>query len=126
MVTADLLNGRALPTKKAHIEARFDFGNYIQPTGSWSKDRKWVEVKGGETGTVWVRADYVTEVYGIFEYRNTADGRIKIRKKPVDGKLAGYLGKGKKVIITQIVLGWGRCKRGWINMEYLERINDDE
>ena len=121
MVTASVLNGRRLPTKNAPVEARFDFGDKITPTGEWSHDKKWVEVKGGETGTVWVRLSYVTEEWGVFTYRNTSTKKVKIRKGPVNGKLVGYLGANKTVDIDQVVLGWGHCKRGWIDMTYLEK-----
>ena len=103
------------------MEAIYDFGDRLEPTGEWSYDRQWVEVVGGESGTVWVNAKYVSEEWGVFIYRNTENGRVKIRKKPVDGKVVGYLGRNRTVEIDRVVLGWGHCKRGWIDMGYLEK-----
>ena len=121
-VTANLLNGRANPRKTATIEARFDHGDDLEPTGDWSDDHHWIEVRGGETLTVWVYIDYVTERKTEFKAKNTKFKKVKIRSRPIDGKLQGYLKKGKTVTITRVVLGWGRCSKGWIDMSYLEEV----
>ena len=60
-VQTKLLNGRAAPRKKATVEARFDYGDKLELTGEWSDDHTWVEVIGGETGTVWVSIRYISE-----------------------------------------------------------------
>lgn len=122
LVTATRLNGRAKPRKSSRVEAIFDYGDTLYPTGKWSKNHEWIEVEGGETGTVWVSIQYVTEEMRPREMRNAIVGRIKIRKKPINGKLAGYLGEDKTVMIDRILLGWGHCEKGWINMDYLEEV----
>lgn len=122
-VRVKLLNGRANPRRTGFIEARFDEGDILQATGEWSKDHHWIEVIGGETGTVWVYADYVSEEKRDLEYQNSDYKKVKIRARPVDGKITGYLKKGRKVTITKVVLGWGKCKKGWIDMQYLEEVN---
>lgn len=121
-MTASHLNGRANPKKTSKIEARFDKNDILTPTGEWSEDYKWAEVAGGETGTVWVYVDYITE-RKPFEALNKDYNRIKIRSKPVDGRVKGYLKKGDEVLIEQVILGWGRCKKGWIDLYYLEELN---
>ena len=119
-VTADLLNGRSLPTTKAKIEARFDFCDVLQPTGLWSKDLKWIEVEGGESGAVWVDLRFVSERLMPFTAVNENNGKVKIRSKPFGGgRVRGYLKNGRQVEIDQVVLGYGHCKRGWIDLEYL-------
>ena len=118
-VTAGQLNGRAHPSKMASVEARFDYGDRLTPTGNISRDRKWVEVEGGETGTVWVSIQYVTERFTEFTVTNENNGRIRIHSLPGGGKLKGYIGRGKSVEIIQVVLGWGRCAKGWIDLDYL-------
>ena len=123
-VVADVLNGRAHPTKKAPVEAVFDYGDQLIPTGKISKDRKWVEVAGGESGTVWVSIQYVSERFTEFTVINENNGKIKIRSKPVDGKIKGYVKRGKEIEIDRVVLGWGHCSKGWVDLEYF--IEEDE
>ena len=89
------------------------------PTGRISQDCEWVEVYGGETGTVWVAARYVTERMDGFTVKNLNNGRIRIRAKlGGKGKLKGYVGHGKSIVIDRVVLGWGHCSRGWVDLEY--------
>lgn len=118
-VTANLLNGRATPSKKAKIEARFDKYDCVEATGEWSKNHEWVEVYGGETETVWVSIKYVTEITDPVVFENRGKEKVKIRKKPFDGKVIAYLKGGKTIEISQIVNGWGKCRSGWIDMSYL-------
>lgn len=118
-MTASLLNGRANPRKTAPIEARFDNGDELIPTGRWSQDCRWVEVYGGETGTVWVKITYVSERKRIFTAVNADYGRVKIRKRPMQGKITGYIKKGETVIFYQSVLGWGKCSKGWVDLSFL-------
>ena len=118
-VIASQLNGRAWPTTKSRQEAFFDYGDVIESTGKWSDDRKWVEIKGGEGGTVWCMAKYLTERMDCFVASNEGRRSVKIRNVPVDGKVVGYLKGGKAVKISQVILGWGKCKSGWIDLDYL-------
>ena len=122
-VTAKLLNGRATPSKDSFVASFFDKGDTLEPTGRWSKDYQWVEVVGGETAGVWVYIKYVTERVHPFLVRNDSSSKIKIRSHPVNGRITGYLKKGKETEITQVVLGWGRCSKGWIDMSLLTEIN---
>lgn len=118
-VTADVLNGRAHPTRKAPVEAVFDYGDQLTPTGRISRDCEWVEVEGGEAGTVWVHVNYISERFVEFTATNENNGKIKIRSKIGGGKVRGYVKRGKSVEIDRVVLGWGHCKKGWIDLEYL-------
>lgn len=111
-----LLNGRANPRKKAKIEAIFDEGDELTATGNWSDDHHWIEVIGGETGTVWVYADYVSEYRSYFYIVNQDYKKVKIRSRPFDGKITGYLKKGKMIEVSRVVLGWGKTPKGWIDM----------
>ena len=115
-----LLNGRANPRRTGFVEARFDEGDRLDATGEWSPDHHWIEVYGGETGTVWVYADYVSESKRDIQMMNVDHNKVKIRSRPVDGKITGYLKRGKKVVITHVVLGWGKCSKGWIDLSLLE------
>ena len=117
-VTTKLLNGRSAPRKTASIEARFDYGDTLIQTGEWSKNHEWVEVYGGETGVVWVHINYVSERAHYF-VTNEKHNRLKVRKWPVVGRVVGYIRKDQQVQIEQTVLGWGRTKKGWVDLSYL-------
>lgn len=123
-VTATKLNGRYKPSKRTAIEACFDYGDALKPTGNWSKDYKWVEVYGGESGSVWCSIQYVTEITEPKTYINPDRTKIKIRKSPVKGTVVAYLKYNRKVEITQVVQGWGKCNKGWIDLSYLEEYDD--
>ena len=117
------MNGRTNPRKTAFIECRFDHGDKLTATGEWSEDNHWIEVYGGESGTVWVYADYVSERKEGFTVKNLDHQQVKIRSRPVDGKLKGYLKKNKTIEVDQVVLGWGKTPRGWIDLDYVEEVD---
>lgn len=123
-VTANRLNGRSAPRKSGFVECIFDSGDALTATGHWSKDHKWVEVIGGESGTVWVDVRYVTETKRDIYVMSLHPNKIRIRSKPFDGKTKGYLGKNKKLRISQVVLGWGKCATGWIDLSYLIELDE--
>lgn len=105
------------------MEARFDYGDILEPTGVWSKDHKWIEVAGGETGTVWVSINYVSE-RTHFQMKNEKHGKVKIRKWPVNGRVSGYVRKGQTITIEQVIFGWGKTKYGWVELAYLIEEED--
>lgn len=120
-VTATELNGRSSPRKTGFIDAQFMFGQPLMPTGKWSRDHKWLEVYcRGEVDTVWVNAQYVSETTEIFYAVNTSGGRVRIRNAPFGNRTNGYLQAGKTVKIEQVIQGWGRCSKGWVDLSYLE------
>lgn len=118
-VTATRLNGRSAPGKKNRVEALFDQDDILEATGEWNKTHTWVEVKGGENGTVWCDVRYVNELEKPITAKYEGKGKVKIRKNPVNGKVTGYLKAGKEIEITQVVLGWAKCSKGWIDFNYL-------
>ena len=117
IVQTRLLNGRSAPRKTASIEARFDYGDTLIETGEWSKNHEWVEVEGGETGTVWVHINYVSE-RTHYTVTNEKHKTVKVRKWPFTGKVTHYIKKGQKIDIEQVVLGWGKTKWGWVDLDY--------
>ena len=106
-VTAKLLNGRAAPSKKSMVEARFDRGDILE-CWQWSEKHHWIEVTGGETGTVWVCWEYVTERLDESVWWNGSGKKVKIRKEPF-GTVIGYLKPDGEIVVDRIVLGWGHC-----------------
>ena len=121
-VKASRLNGRAYPRKTASIEAVFDRDDPLKTTGKWSRDHRWIEVEGGETGTVWVKISYISERRGTILVKNTEHKKVKVRKHPIDGRVIAYVRKGESVDISQIVLGWGKCAKGWVDLNYLTEV----
>lgn len=120
-VTARLLNGRMTPGKGSMKTAFFDKGDILELTGRWSEDHDWVEVIAGEAGNCWVACPYVNEITESFTVYNRDYGKVKIRRKPSDkSKVTGYLKKGREIEITQVLLGWGKCRLGWIDLYYVE------
>ena len=119
-VTAKLLNGRSEPRKTASKEAFFDHGDILYATGAWSNDHKWVEVEGGETGTVWVSIRYVTERTKAFKAKNANYDKVKVRKWPETGKVIKYIYRGQTVTIKKVILGYGLTRWGWVDLYYFE------
>ena len=118
IVVVDTLNGRFRPDKKSPVLAEYEFLDELIPTGKWSKDHMWVEVIHPEENTVWVNINFVSERLDIFEVYTLNDQPIKVRSKPETGKVKKYLRKDEHVEITQVVMGYGKCKYGWLNLGY--------
>ena len=123
-VTASVLNARAEQTKKAMVEARFDKGDALAPTGRISRDRKWIEIYAGEAGTAWVYYEYVTERVAPYTVINENNGKIKIRKLPGEGRVTGYVKRGKSIEIDQVIFNYGHCRQGCVDLDYL--IEEDD
>lgn len=121
VLASDALNCRYAPKKKSVIATSLANGQTITGTGKWSKDHKWVEIDHFEYGKLWCSYQYLTERTEPF-YIETLWDSIKIRKTPVNGTVVAYLRKGKEIEVTQVVLGWGKTKSGWIDLEYCIEI----
>ena len=120
-VTARLLNGRMTPSKQAIKVGFFDRGDTLELTGRWSNDHDWIEVVGGDSGACWVARQFVNELSEPITVINNDYKKIKIRKKPYEkSKVTGYLRRGREIEITQVLLGWGKCKLGWIDLYYVQ------
>lgn len=124
-VTATELNGRASPNKNARVECYFSRGEEVKTTGAISNDGKWVEIIGGETGTVWCSIDYLSETNGSHKYMNTSGGRVRIRKTP-GGKSIAWVKTLDTVTISRIVNGWGYINnKGWVDLSYFNQIESE-
>ena len=118
IVIVDTLNGRFRPNKKSPVLAEYAFLDELTPTGKWSRDKQWVEIFHPEEGTVWVNINYVSERTDVFEVYTLNDQPIKVRSRPEIGKVKKYLHKDEHVEITQVVMGYGRCQWGWLDLGY--------
>jgi SH3-like domain-containing protein len=109
------------PSKQAIKVGFFDRGDTLELTGRWSNDHDWIEVVGGDAGACWVARQFVNELSEPITVINNDYQKIKIRKKPYEkSKVTGYLRRGREIEITQVLLGWGKCKLGWIDLYYVQ------
>lgn len=113
----DPLNGRANPDKHSRVEAAFANGSAVE---SVSAENGWVEVVGGETGTVWCKAEYLSSSLEAAFYRNTSGGRVFVRDAP-EGAKTGSVKAGKRISVTRIVDGWGYTGSGWVDLSYFDK-----
>ena len=121
-VTGSDVNARMSPNKQSGVMTVLEKGQNIEITGKWSKDHRWIEIHHPECGRLWCDYHYFTERQDTFTVETLWDEPVKIRKQVFNGRVTGYLRKGKTVEITQVILGWGKCKQGWIDMEYCIEI----
>lgn len=117
-VTGSSLNCRMSPNKESFIVTELEKGQEIQSTGRWSKDHRWVEIVHPECGNLWCDYHYLTERTDNFIVETLCDDPVKIRRQVFNGKIKGHLRKGRTLEITQVILGWGKCKEGWIDLSY--------
>ncbi len=118
-VTASELNGRDEPSMSGDVEARFFQGDELTALGY---KNGWVEVVGGETGTVWCKAEHLTEYAVDAKYTNTSGGRVFIHAELGDGRsdLNRAVEHGKRATITRVLYGYGYMGKGWIDLCFME------
>lgn len=121
-VIADFLNGRAAPSKNSSVEARFECGDIVTPIQL--NENGWVEVYGGETGTVWCKAEYVSACSSPIYYE--AEKTVNLRKNPsYESKIVSKIKKGRTMKISAEVFGWGYIrKQGWVDLSYFREIDN--
>lgn len=113
----DDLNGRAAPDKSARIEARFSNGEALEAV---SYRDGWVEVIGGESGTVWCSQEYLSSTQEARKYRNTSGGRVFVRGE-IGGRKTGLeVRSGKAVTVHRQMDGWGYIGTGWVDLHFFE------
>ena len=118
------LNCRMAPNKHSYIVTELEKGQEVKGTGRWSKDHRWVEIEHCEYGRLWCDYHFLTERTDAFTIETLCDDPVKIRKQVFNGKVKGYLRKGKTIEVTQVVLGWGKTSQGWIDLDYCIEIMD--
>lgn len=115
-ILGNQVNGRDEPNRKGKISCLpFNEGDSVKAI-FWSKNHKWVEIKGGENGTMYVFAEYLTERTDIYKVKNARSGKVRIRRTPIDGGVSGYVKRGQIVTIYQTIFGWGRTNKGWVDL----------
>lgn len=111
------LNARAYPRKSAEVTMHLYNGDEVQVVGFHGD---WVQIVGGESGTSYCKAKYLSEIRKPVTYTNTSGGRVRIRESAVDGKGVGWIEAGKSITVTKQLLGWGYTKAGWVDLSYFE------
>lgn len=120
------LNGQECPNTKCSVEARFERGEMLAPIQL--SNSGWVEVIGGETGTVWCKAEYVSESEVIRKWKNISGGSVNLRANPsLEARKVGRIKHGRTMRISAEVFGWGYIKdQGWVDLEYFELVETNE
>lgn len=111
------LNGRARPSTRAEITMRLYNGDELEVVRFCGE---WVEIIGGESGTSFCKAKYVSEVKDPVFCVNASGGRVRIRSSAIDGKGVGWVKAGGTVKVTRQLLGWGYIGTGWVDLSYFE------
>lgn len=125
-VNTRVLNGREFPSTNAFREAFFEKGETVSVIKL--NDNGWVLVKGGETGVVWCKAEYLSESEIIRKWKNVSGGSVNLRKNPSrEAKRVGRIKVGCIMPIAAEVFGWGYVKnQGWVDLSYFEVVDDGE
>lgn len=123
-VTASELNGREEPVMGSSVEAHFYRGDELEALGYQCG---WVEVVGGEPGTVWCKAEYLTEYDVDAVYQNTSGGRVFIHRElgDDDTNVSRVVENGKSATVTRVLFGYGYIGKGWIDLNFMELEDND-
>lgn len=112
------LNGRAKPSIKSSVEMKIPDGEAVEAV---SYDGGWVEIVGGETGTVWCKAEYLSSTQEATKYRNTSGGRVFVRDG-IEGAKTGLVVRANGIVaVTRQINGWGYIGEGWVNLKYFDQ-----
>ena len=120
------LNGRESPSTKSFVDARFCKGDELECVEINSTG--WARVIGGEGGTVWCKAEYVSASMAPRKWKNISGGSVNLRVNPsCEAKKIGKIKHGRVMRITAEVFGWGYIKdQGWVDLSYFEVVDDGE
>lgn len=112
------LNGRARPSKKAEITMRLYDGDDVEAIRFCDE---WIEVIGGESGTSFIKADYLSEIKSPVVYVNASKGRVRVRKTPDSNQTVSWIKAGETIKITRQIMGWGYTHGGWVDLQYFSK-----
>lgn len=112
------LNGRARPDPHARIEMKIPNGDSVEAV---SRQNGWVQVIGGETGTVWCAQEYLSSSPQPLKYRNTSGGRVFVRRDIKGAKTGLEISSGKVVTVRRQMSGWGYVGTGWVDLDFFTR-----
>lgn len=116
------LNGRERPSTKSFITMRLFNGDVLEAI---TFDGEWVEVVGGESGTSFVKAEYLSELKIPVFYTNVSGGRVRVRKTPQSSKTVAWIASNDTIKISRKIMDWGYTHGGWVNLSYFEKKETD-
>lgn len=115
------LNGRSAPNKNADVTMRLFSGDEVDVV---SFHGEWAEIIGGESGTSFCKAEFLSSIKKPVTYVNTSKGRVRVRKTPIDGKPVDWIGAKETIVVTKIICGWGLTNKGWIDLSYFKLMEE--
>jgi len=122
-VSADSwLNGRSAPDTHSSVEARFQAGDTVDV---YEVNGNWAKVAGGESGTVWCTAAYLSDTAPDAQPETRtvqADGRVRVRETP-DGSTVRWLKNGDTVKVQFTIGGWACIGDGYVLETYLNEVS---
>ncbi len=113
------LNGRLEPNAHSSVEARFQAGDTVDV---YAVSGTWAKVAGGECGFVWCSIDYLSSTAPGNPPETctvSADGRVRVRRTPENGKTVRWLNDGDTVTVQCRVDGWAYVGDGYVDERYL-------
>lgn len=116
----DDLNARYAPTTASTIEMRLPPGEEVEAI---SYKDGWVEIVGGESGTSWCKAEYLSSTLEPAFFTNISGGRVFLRES-IEGKKNGSVRANKTILVTRQVFGWGFIGNGWVDLRFFEPVID--
>lgn len=114
----DNLNARFAPSTSSSIEMRLPPGEEVLAV---SHRDGWVEIVGGEGGTSWCKAEYLSSTLEPTFFTNISGGRVFLRET-IEGKKNGFVRANKTILVTRQIFGWGYTGRGWVDLSYFEEV----
>lgn len=120
------LNGRTEPSTKSFVEACFCKDEELECIEL--NVNGWARVIGGESGTVWCKAEYLSASPVVRKWKNISGGSVNLRAQPsCDAKRVGKIKSGRVMRVSAEVMGWGYIKdQGWIDLDYFELVETNE
>lgn len=115
----DDLNARYAPTTASTIEMRLPPGEEVEAI---SYKDGWVEIVGGESGTSWCKAEYLSSTLEPAFFTNISGGRVFLRES-IEGKKNGSVRANKTILVTRQIFGWGYTGHGWVDLRFFEPVD---
>lgn len=114
----DDLNARYAPSTSSNIEMLLPPGEEVE---ALSYRDGWVEIVGGESGTSWCKAEYLSSTLEPAYFVNISGGRVFLRDA-IEGRKSGFVRANKTILVTRQIFGWGYTGHGWVDLSYFEEI----
>ena len=115
------LRGRKSPSLDAAVEMKLYNGEEVTVV---SAKGEWVEIEGGEPGTVWCYSEFLkssSDDADCKKYEVVSNGKVRVRKE-INGEKLRYVRNGDILEVKFFVDGWAYLGDGYIMQEFLKEI----